>query len=172
MCPEASTLSAYFDGELEGVALKAIESHLADCSDCRVCLEEIEELSENLRNIPAYNLASVAKRSRYHIETRAAMAGTVSLWNRTLSIPAPVAAIAAMIVLVLSLGLFLTNQRNGLAVEIASSRQPSQFDEIIEYLESRQVTQAVTFLLPENTILRVVSEPEFVRAAEYDRVYK
>ncbi|MBI4541883.1 MAG: zf-HC2 domain-containing protein, partial [Gemmatimonadetes bacterium] len=37
-------LSAYLDGELHGDALRAVESHLAECAECRSTLEGLRGL--------------------------------------------------------------------------------------------------------------------------------
>jgi anti-sigma factor RsiW len=42
-------LSSYFDGELHGMRLRRVESHLAECDECRAELARIQELSSLLR---------------------------------------------------------------------------------------------------------------------------
>lgn len=37
-------LHAYHDGELQGRALRLVETHLADCADCRARLEQLDAL--------------------------------------------------------------------------------------------------------------------------------
>jgi predicted anti-sigma-YlaC factor YlaD len=42
-------LSPYFDGELRGMRLSQVESHLAECGKCQTELERVRELSALLR---------------------------------------------------------------------------------------------------------------------------
>ncbi|MCX7756244.1 MAG: zf-HC2 domain-containing protein [Anaerolineales bacterium] len=45
-------LNAYHDGELRGMGLQRVESHLTACAECRVALEELRALSALLRQTP------------------------------------------------------------------------------------------------------------------------
>jgi anti-sigma factor RsiW len=43
-----STLSAFFDGELDGPAARAVAAHLETCGDCRAALGSLARLEEPL----------------------------------------------------------------------------------------------------------------------------
>lgn len=49
-------LDAYFDRELEGDDLDAVEKHLPECDDCRQRLIEIESLVGSLKSLPRMKL--------------------------------------------------------------------------------------------------------------------
>lgn len=52
-CEEYGELiSAYVDGELEGVNAAAVEKHIAECAECRKMYEEFVSLGETAREIP------------------------------------------------------------------------------------------------------------------------
>ncbi len=46
-------LEAYLDGELHGLPLRQVETHLADCEPCRAELEQLRALSDLLAESPA-----------------------------------------------------------------------------------------------------------------------
>jgi anti-sigma factor RsiW len=47
----AVQLSAYFDGELEGAELQAVEAHLAGCDGCRNTLQRLGKLRHALHTL-------------------------------------------------------------------------------------------------------------------------
>jgi len=52
-CPKYSvSLSAYFDGELDGEDQRAMEAHLASCPGCTADLEKFRRLRATLRGSP------------------------------------------------------------------------------------------------------------------------
>lgn len=167
MCPEISTLSAYYDGEIEGAAAAAIAEHISQCSLCGAIIEGYRRLSGNLAT-SMVDVEPIALRSREHIATRAAIVGR----NRAylaVRIPTPVVAFAAILIVVLSVG-FLTSRLQYVGqTRIASRSSASLFDEIVEYLESRQPVEPVTFRLPANTELHIEGEPMLIRESEYRR---
>jgi len=49
--PYAVDLSAYFDGELEGDELKAMEAHLSECEGCRNTLARFGKMRSALHEL-------------------------------------------------------------------------------------------------------------------------
>jgi anti-sigma-K factor RskA len=131
------------------------------------------EMSEVLAEAQPIEVDVIASRSKGHVLARAAMAPGRAVWMRNLNIPAPIAAMAAALIVVLFVGLVVSLQRSGSPIIVARSEtQGTAFEEIVRYLDARQKQQPVVFRLPENARLRVVSEPTFVRAEEYQHSIK
>lgn len=170
MCPETSTLSAYFDDELAGEARETVARHIASCPGCARVVEEYRTLSLKLSTASSVDTSIATARSKTHIRNRAVLERSRGPFGRTLNVPAPIAALAALLIVVLSIGLVWSNQQDGgSGVPIADS-QSNVFDEILSFLESGQPAEPVTFTLPAHAELRPVSEPTFMREAEYHRV--
>ncbi len=171
MCPDKETLSAYHDGELEGAAAKLIENHLEECVRCGTTTRQYDRLSVSLRSSyePAFRGDLVA--SRDHIIARAAIAPPASRWGGSIRIPLPLAAVAAAVIILLTVGLVMSFQRGGRVIGIAEGRgEPaSLYDYIERYLNTRRSGAPVIFILPDTAPLKIVSEPTFVRAADYRR---
>ncbi len=51
-------LNAYFDGELQGMRLRQVEEHLAECEACQSELESLRGLSAMLQEVPAPKFTS------------------------------------------------------------------------------------------------------------------
>ncbi len=176
MCPEKPTISAYHDGELEGDVRAFVARHLRECAECSRVLDEYRALSVSLSEAGDAPWENATARSREHIRARAAIVSGVALWGRTVRVPFPLAAAAAVAIVVLAVGLLLSLQHAGrrgaspTGTPVALS--VSAFEDVVKFLDSRQREQPVVFRLPEHAQLRVISEPTFVRAADYRRGFE
>ena len=169
MCPSKATISAYYDEELDAAASADVLNHLSSCSECRDYLESYEGLTRELNVHFPQAAGSLLAQSKRHVTSRIMIAGTNRPWLGSLRIPTPLVAFAAALVVVLFIGLLITNQtpQPGLT---ADGGGDTTFDDLVKYLDSRQPARPVVFQLPQNTQLRLVSEPTFIRASEYRRV--
>ena len=169
MCPNRATISAYYDGELDTAASRDVESHLGSCPECREYLNSYANLTVELNVNHPLATGSIIAQSKRHVTARIMMAGTNRPWLGSLRIPTPLVAAVAALIVVLFIGLILTNQtpRTGFA---AAGSKETTFDDLVRYLDSQKPASPVVFQLPQNAQLRLVSEPTFVRASEYRRV--
>ena len=168
MCPDRSTLSAFYDGELEGDIRRSVSEHVSQCDSCRAAMIGFRGISESLVVSMPIEVDAIASRSKAHVLARARMAPDGAVWRRNLNIPAPIAAVAAALIVVLFVGLVFSLQRSGTPMVAARSEaKGTPLEEIVRYLDARQQQKPVVFRLPEDARLRVVSEPTFVRADEY-----
>jgi hypothetical protein len=117
-------LSAYMDGELERGLRAGMEKHLARCPRCRAQYEQLRFASRAMSQVvvpqarpPAWQAVAATRPARQS-ETRARLE---RFWTMKLSIPAPVAAVLALLFClagVLSLGQL---NRSPLGVEPAQT---------------------------------------------------
>jgi len=182
MCPDHQLLSAYYDEELDPVREKQIDEHLVDCSACRERLASFATLSGELMSLPIPDLEESQARSWRAIQA-GRKAAVVTIWHKRLSVPMPVAAAAAA-ALVLALGFSAFVMFAGLGhnesspllsstlprEEMPMNIQVSNINDIINYLNSRELGANVTIQLPKSIDRMSMGRPELLRAADFKRV--
>ena len=168
MCPDLPTISAYYDGELGTRAAREVEEHLDHCTECSELLEFCESLSGRLASEHPVVSESDVLHSKRHIAVRSLVSGARALRMRELVVPAPVAAVAAAVIIMLSIGLLVTFNRTPDSL-VADSAEPTGFQQIFELLDHQAQASPIVFELPATANLRLVSEPTLIRAAEYRR---
>ena len=168
MCPSNEMISAYYDGELDAAASDHVMNHLDSCPECRGYLESYANLTKELNIQMPHATGTLMAQSKRHVTARIMMAGINRPWLGTLRIPTPLVAFVAALIVVLFVGLLITNQtpQTGFTAEGGGA---TTFDDLIRYLDSQQPARPVVFQLPQNAELRLVSEPTFIRASEYRR---
>jgi len=182
MCPDHQLLSAYYDEELDPERERRIEEHLSDCSTCRERLASFATLSDELMSLPVPELEESQARSWRAIQAGRKMP-VVTIWSKRLSVPMPVAAAAAA-ALVLALGFsafaMFTGLGRGESAPLLSAALPregtpmnvqvSNINDIINYLNSRELGAHVTIQLPKSIDRMSMGQPELLRAADFKRV--
>ena len=164
MCPDDATLSAYYDEELDAATTASVSAHVAGCDRCQGVVSSFALLSGSLQ-VPSLPVGrSSVIESKRHVAARAILLGPTTLWGRSLSVPLPIAAAAAIILIFAGL-LLNIGRRSTTSARVDSGG--SVLDSIVQYLDARTPASPVVFNLPESATFRVVSEPVFVRAAEY-----
>jgi hypothetical protein len=113
-------LAAYHDGELKGLRLRQVESHLAECAACRAELNEMVSLTTLLRASPPAETSASPDRFVAQVQLRLPRRPTQPAWRRALerawqltpvgllgawAIVQAVFIVASMILLALQLGL-------------------------------------------------------------------
>ena len=77
-------LGVYLDGELTGLRLRQVESHLAECKTCRAELEELRRLAALLRESPAPEGLTLPERFVSQVGLRLPRRPERPAWQRAL----------------------------------------------------------------------------------------
>src|SRR5512142_3113022 len=114
MCPDREILSAYLDGEVEAPWSGAIASHLEGCPSCRAQLARMEALRSRLlqAELPAHQEPMERVRRSLLAHDAAQTPRFLPFWRRSLSVPLPLAAGAAVLVLLLAASLMVALARS------------------------------------------------------------
>lgn len=181
MCPDTELLSAYYDHELDAVWETRVAGHVCHCASCQSKLSHFGRLTGELHRIEGPELEASMVRSWKAIQ-EARTRRPVPLWSRRVSIPIPVlAAAAAVFVAVFGLGIFLN--LNGSAAPAQSAPpvavqqteiapvdfQVSNLNDLLNYLNSKDVGSSVVIQLPKGVNQLSVGKPQLIRAADFNR---
>ncbi|MDR3115584.1 MAG: hypothetical protein LBU25_08690 [Treponema sp.] len=167
-----------------------MELHLISCPVCNARLERFRRCSEALQDPHGEGLTPKIpdmKAAQDRVWQRMARLETKtwgwrqghSLWQRTLSIPLPVAA-AAAILFIMAFVLTVTRQSIGIPppqdamaasemVEMEGIIPTSNMHEVLQYLENQDMSDIVIIRLPETRSFSSSGEPTILRAADYTR---
>jgi hypothetical protein len=189
MCPEHQILSVYLDGELPPPWKEKLENHLGRCAPCRERLESYRNMSRALgagdpagedRETAALGTVLEQAKERVWLKLQAPAETAASrgpgLWSRSVSVPFPLAAAAAL--LVIALGLFAFRQffftvpaqdglmAGGVDIDLHDIVPVSDMSGVLQYLGSQDAGDIVILRLPESRNFMSSGEPRIIRAAE------
>lgn len=162
-----------------------MEAHLADCAGCRSKLEEYRRVSSVLGSSAVLSLDEEAARERVWLRLQTGgspgSASRTRIWRRSVTLPLPVAAAAAAL-LVVSLGLLWFNWgKTGAAVPEETMAQAKidldtqgippilDMNGMFQYLSQDDRGEVMILHLPESKSFTAVGEPAIIRAADYSR---
>jgi predicted anti-sigma-YlaC factor YlaD len=182
MCPDRQIISAYLDGEIESPWDTAIAEHLASCQRCGLLYGRLTEISHTLREEPLTDWR--APMERVHLALRSQTPPRPrepSVWERRVTIPLPVAALAAALVLFFGVTLAVTQLRPRIGLvritkapaggtEIQISAPISQLETLLKSVGAEDTTREDVILLPKNVRLLPVGEPRMGKATEFPKV--
>lgn len=206
MCPDPQILSIYMDGELPSPWKEKMEKHLTECSVCKekyddyIQMRELFKKSTNQRrtivdldkHISEENILneqeqieaskqkiwrSLESRQRFRIVRHA------NLLSRRLSVPLPIAAAAAIIVVLfaaywLRIGSVNNKQDNELynfllaaeeEIPVVPMDYMQDMNSVLQYLSSNG-TEIIILNLPDNRNFSRTGDPAIIRAADYSRI--
>ena len=179
MCPDREILSAYLDGEIGSPWDRAIAEHMAACDRCREIYRRLEETRRILTQGPSEEWREPMERVRRGILAHIPPAPrAVAAWRRPVSVPLPVAVLAAALLLALGVSLALSIIRSNLGF-VRITRAPAggteyQFAVPVDKVEAllRSVGGGDASLedvitLPKNVKLIPVGEPRMGKAADF-----
>lgn len=177
MCPDKNILSAYFDGELDTRWNLEVEAHVAECDSCKSVLADFRVVSDTLASQEELSIEGRSIISAWNVlQAHMAVAFPGPVWKRRFQVPIPVFAFLTLLVIALSIGLVMSlfSQKsydpfNTVSRTLLEGRELSSVDEILNYLDTRGEGGSFTFQLPQDTKLRLWSEPTLIRAADYHR---
>jgi hypothetical protein len=189
MCPEPQLLSIFFDNELPSPWKEKLELHLESCPACRAVLGAYNFIGENLEAPPAETMEAVRDRVWKKLAgavpaggyLRARQTGPVNrAWNRSISLPLPALAAAAVIIVVCFFALL--GIRSGIAPQSTGSMVMANIgldDEgivpvadmngVLKYLSSQDANDVMVIRLPESRRFSRAGEPALINAADYSR---
>lgn len=177
MCPEGGVLSAYLDGELEAPWKASVEAHVAGCPACAVALERLRSVRERLKGDEEPELVETMARVRNALAARIA---TPSHRWRSITVPLPLAAIAACLVLLLGGGLVLSAFRRPDTSPVRLTLSPTGFVQLETEVPAEDVRKLLDALngggadrtvvlspeIPEGYRLIPLGEPELLPAVQ------
>jgi hypothetical protein len=180
MCPEASTLSAFFDGELNGSKKDSVERHIQECPACKATLDLFSSQRNILRtDIPVipenpdrlehfWNYVGNSRLGRVH-------------GPRRIAVPLPLAVAAAVVLAAATVLNFLPLGRNPmpdiLVVEtrpqaptvVSLSISPGELDDFFAVLEGSKVSGDDSIhTLPAELPVARFGDPLIVRPASFE----
>lgn len=182
MCPDRQIISAYLDGEIGAPWDRAIAEHVSACSACKSLYDRLAGLRRTLREDPPPDWR--APMERVHRQLRENVPSRVpepAVWARRVSLPLPVAAIAAVLLLFFGVMLAVTQLRPKVGLlritkapaggtEIQISAPISELETLLKSVGAEDATREDVILLPKNVRLLPVGEPRMGKAAEFPKV--
>jgi len=181
MCPDRQILSAYLDGEIGPPWDTAIGEHVAGCDTCRAVFERLEKMRRILHEDPIGDWKEPMERVRRGIITRVPpVPRPTPAWRRQVSLPLPLAVLAAVLLVALGVSFALSTARANLGF-VKITRAPAggteyQFAVPVDKVEAllKSVGGGDTSLedvltLPKNVKLIPVGQPRMGKEAEFSR---
>ncbi|MGO9310658.1 MAG: anti-sigma factor family protein [Spirochaetia bacterium] len=184
MCPDFEILSAYFDGEVASPWWRQIAAHVAECELCRGKLSRMEETRRLLKEEEAQQWRAPMERVRRRILAHVPPERQrVSAWKRQVSLPLPVAALAAALLLTFGVTLAVLATRTSMGY-IRVTKAPAggteyqfavPYDKVETLLKSMGGADASiesVMTIPKSVKLVPVGEPRMGKANEFLRKNK
>jgi len=181
MCPDRQILSAYFDGEVGEPWARQIAEHAAGCPRCSAWLDHLEETRRVLAQDQRMEWRAPMERVRRRILAHQPDGRPrQSIWRRQMTLPVPVAALAAALLLILGISLAVVSTRQNLGF-IRITRAPAgdtEYQFAVPYEKVEALLKSVggtdaniesVMTIPKNVKLVPVGEPRMGRADEFPR---
>ncbi len=182
MCPDRQIISAYLDGEIEPPWDAAIAEHLASCRACETLHARMAETRRILKDEPLADWHAPMERVRHALRAQVPpRRREATVWERRVSVPLPLAALAAALVLFFGVTLAVTQLRPHIGLvritkapaggtEIQISAPISELETLLKSVGAEDTAREDVILLPKNVRLLPVGEPRMGKAAEFPKV--
>ena len=194
MCPDREVISLYHDGELPSPWKEKLETHLESCPACSKVLAGYKYIGKDLEELRTETVQAAQDRvwgkiaglaaagADIHAEDRRIQrtGGVKKIWNRSISLPLPAAAAAA--VLIAALFFALLGIRPGMqpkqpdAAAVAKIGLDDQgivpvndMTGVLQYLSSQDNNDVMVIKLPESRHFSRSGDPALINAADYSR---
>ena len=181
MCPDRQILSAYLDGEIGPPWDAAIAEHMAECELCCAVYERLEKTRRILHEEPIGDWREPMERVRRGILTRVhPVPRPTPAWRRQVSLPLPLAVLAAVLLVALGISFALSNVRANLGF-VKITKAPAggteyQFAVPVDKVEALlksvgggDTGMEAVLTLPKNVKLIPVGTPRMGKEAEFSR---
>jgi anti-sigma factor RsiW len=119
------------DAPLDVSLMAELRDHLASCAECRMFQESVGRSSQLLRQLPDAEMTSSSQRGN---ATKKNAGPLQRIWRARISIPAPLALAALMIVVGLSV--WIASRRSAVETPVRSS-QPSA---VVNYVQVEEIS--------------------------------
>jgi hypothetical protein len=184
MCPDRELLSAYVDGEVPNPWRERIVDHLRSCPSCTETAAGFIDLGLKLRAEGRIDEDAVLERVRKRLDVEFARhAGRpvvrkgfrldpYGALSRSVSLPLPVVAAAAVLIVFLAgvtaIGAFRQGSKPVLAAADMPpmSAQPTSMDALLQYLDSKDAQVTLTIRLPSGASLENAGSPMIMRSSD------
>lgn len=178
MRPDRMLLSAYLDGEVPERFVGEIEAAIEHDPAVRADYDELRRLKSVLGEEPALDVAASARRSWTVVQERIrAVEPRRDVWHRRVSLPLPVLAAAATVLLALAgvLAWALVPARSpaddvlarGNDVDVTIRVDGSNMEHVLQWLVDKNKLGEVSIQLPEQRF-QIMGEPVLVKPARYE----
>jgi anti-sigma factor RsiW len=192
MCPDRQILSVYLDGGIPSPWKEKMESHLERCPQCRQRLESYRLISASVAadtgTMETARMEAAKERVWRNLEARERHGGRsgvlirkASVWKRSVSIPLPAVA-AAAVVLVIAMGVLWIRRpveqpavipqmllASEESLEAPGAVPIADMNGVLQYLGSRDNGEILILRLPESRNFMSSGEPTILKAADYTR---
>ena len=180
MCPDHEILSAYFDGEVPSPWDRDIAAHVAGCELCTAALGALERTRHVLSEEAVSWRAPMERVRRRILAHEPYERMQVPVWRRQISLPAPVAILAATLLLVfgISLAVLATRQTMGFIRITKAPAGGTEYQFAVPYDKVEALLKSVggndaniesVMTIPKNVRLTPVGEPRMGKADEFLR---
>jgi hypothetical protein len=178
MSHEDQRLSSYLDNELDDVTAGIVKRRLEDDSAAAARYGQFAALREAL-SVPVDGEEEVRNRVFYRLERHVPRHPTV--WQRRVDVPLPALTAAAALLVVVGVlalrGLFVPGTSPQVAetappheVGVTISVEQLDIQEMLDWLNNRDMLDQVTIELPASPTFRLQGEPALIRASEAGRI--
>ncbi len=182
MCPDREILSAYFDGEIPAPWAREMAAHVASCERCCALLGGLESTRRALGREDEQEWRAPLERVRRRILSRAAPLERprIAAWRRQVSLPLPIAVLAAALLLTFGISLAALAMRQNMGY-IRVTKAPAggteyqfavPYDKVEALLKSMGGADAnieSVMTIPKSVKLVPVGEPRMGKAGEFLR---
>lgn len=149
ICPDKDLYSAYLDGELLSPWKEKLEAHMEECPKCRAVLDSYKNIHTLLsaKTIPEpdyeASFSALCEKRRYAaVRSAVADRDRLSWFSKSVSIPVPLLAAAAMILFVFTPILMITSVK---AYEAGGNAAVSDFKPIVPVSTVRRNSKKFNF---------------------------
>ena len=177
MCPDDEALSAYLDGELTAASIDSIERQIAHDDEASRRLVEFQATRRALRLAPQPDFEAARERVWERIQAVKRDIPEPNVLKRRVSIPTPLAAAAAFILLVSGFLFSYFALATGALGQPDVARGPDsgiaagvedndELSSVLQALNSRETVRQVTIDMPEDRRFRYGGEARLIRASD------
>jgi len=176
MCPDDQLLSAYIDGELPPQWEQRIDEHIETCERCSRRVEEFTSLRNDLVKADISVEEDRTEKAYHDFIVRRKAVTSPPFWHRKVTLPAPLAAAAAILITTIVAVFFIIGVHRPAERAVASESEiivpPEKvgmrtLDEAIRLFESQNAHIEIYIQLPAETNFQRVGEPLLIREADY-----
>ncbi len=171
-------LSSYLDNELDDVTSGIVKRQLEEDSATAARYRQFAALREKL-STPVYGEEEVREKVFLRLERHVPQHPTV--WQRRVNVPLPALAAAAMVLFAVGVialrGLVLpvaspqvTETAAPRDVDVTITVDQLDIQEMLDWLNHRDMLDQVTIELPASPTFRLQGEPALIRASETSRI--
>ncbi|MDR0688747.1 MAG: zf-HC2 domain-containing protein [Spirochaetaceae bacterium] len=186
MCPNRQILSVYYDEELPSPWKEKVEAHLAVCPECRNLLERYRSFSFSAPGGEESAIDSRMEAAKNRIwqnlsplvEKEIRVRPWDKFWQRSVSIPLPLAAAMTALVVAAFTLVFINRPApmmvpqdiiaaNGIGMDLQGITPASDIRGVLQYLSNED--DIVILRLPESKRFMSYGEPRYVKGEDYSR---